>query len=166
VTHPVASGRHSTVGHGGVGASGHAAVALGGAAGTVLRLLATAPILSVAADPGPWRLVAVNVAGAGALGLVLARREHSAAVRRWWPFLATGFLGGLTTFSSMVVAAGRLGHDLGLVAPGSMRMTPAGLGLSAAYLAASIALGLIAFRLGQRVGAGPEPAAAGESAPA
>jgi len=148
------------------GPIGLASVALGGAAGTLMRLLVAAPVVLAASGPGPLRLIGLNVAGAGALGLVLARREHSAAVRRWWPLLATGFLGGLTTFSSMVVAAGRLGHDLGLVAPGSMRMTPAGLGLTAAYLAGSIALGLIAFRLGQRVGAGPEPAAAGESAPA
>jgi len=147
-------------------ATGLGSVALGGAAGTLVRLLMAAPVVLAVFGPGPLRLIVLNVAGAGALGLVLARRERSAAVRRWWPFLATGFLGGLTTFSSMVVAAGRLGHDLGLVAPGSMRMTSAGLGLTAVYLAGSTVLGLIAFRLGQRVGAGPEPAAAAESAPA
>jgi hypothetical protein len=50
----------------------------------------------------------------------------------------------------MVVAAGRLGHDAGLVAPGSARMTGAGLALAAAYLSASVVLGLAALRLGRR----------------
>ncbi len=68
------------------------------------------------------------------------------------PALGAGLLGGLTTFSTMIVQAGTLGHDAGLVAPGSGRMTGVGLALVAAYLAASLSLGLAALLLGRRLG--------------
>jgi CrcB protein len=122
-------------------------VALGGALGTLLRLLAAAPLLQAARGPGPLRLLALNVLGGALLGALVARRGGSPTLERWWPLVATGLLGGATTFSSMVVAAGRLGHDLGLVDPTSARMTPSGLALTAAYLITSIALGLVAFVL-------------------
>ena len=126
-------------------------VALGGAVGTGLRLLAAAPLPLALAGLGPWRLLAVNVAGAAALGAVGSVAARRADLRAALPFLATGLLGGLTTFSSMVVAAGRLGHDLGLVAPGSARMTGAGLGLAAAYLLGSLVVGVVALRVGRRL---------------
>lgn len=126
-------------------------VALGGAAGTGLRLLAAAPLPLALTGLGPWRLLAVNVAGAAALGAVGSIAARRAGLRDALPFLATGLLGGVTTFSSMIVAAGRLGHDLGLVAPGTARMTGAGLGLAAAYLLGSLAVGLIALRIGRRL---------------
>ena len=125
-------------------------IALGGAAGTGLRLLAGGLVLS-AAPPGPLRLLAINVLGAGLLGWALARRPLP---DRWMPALLTGLLGGFTTFSTMVVQAGTLGHDAGLVAPGSARMTAAGLALVAAYLTASIGLGIAALLVGRRLGAG------------
>jgi CrcB protein len=123
-------------------------IALGGAAGTALRLLVGAALLSVT-QPGPLRLLAINVAGAAALGWVSTRPPVPA---RWMPALSTGLLGGFTTFSTMVVQAGRLGHDAGLVAPGTARMTAAGLGLVVAYLVASVALGLAGYLLGRRAG--------------
>ena len=123
-------------------------IALGGAAGTGLRLLAGGLVLS-ATPPGPLRLLAINVVGAGLLGWALARRPLP---DRWMPALITGLLGGFTTFSTMVVQAGTLGHDAGLVAPGSARMTGAGLALVAAYLTASVGLGLAALLVGRRLG--------------
>jgi len=99
---------------------------------------------------GPGRLLVVNVVGAALLGLLVPRGNASPTSRRRRAFLATGLLGGTTTFSSMVVAAGRLGHDLGLVAPDSARMTPVGLALAAGYLALSLVLGLVAFTLARR----------------
>jgi len=124
-------------------------IALGGAAGTALRLLVGGLVLS-AAQPGPLRLLALNVLGALALGWVSMRPPVPAA---WMPALSTGLLGGFTTFSTMVVQAGRLGHEAGFVAPGSGRMTGGGLGLVAAYLAASVTLGLAGHLLGRRLGA-------------
>lgn len=126
-------------------------VALGGAVGTGLRLAAAAPLPLALGGLGPWRLLAVNVLGAvglGAFAAVAVRRPRLGMLR---PLVATGLLGGLTTFSSMVVAAGRLGHDLGLVAPGSARMTGPGLALAAAYLAGSVALGLLGLAVGRRI---------------
>jgi CrcB protein len=124
-------------------------IALGGALGTGLRLLAGGAVLTAATPPGPLRLLAINVGGALALGWVLARRPLPPA---WMPALITGLLGAFTTFSTMVIRAGTLGHDAGLVVPGTARMTPAGLGLVAAYLAASVALGVAALLLGRRLG--------------
>jgi len=127
-------------------------VALGGSIGTGLRLLAGALLgggLTLAADPrGVSALLLVNTLGAALLGVAVARPPLPS---RWMPALTTGLLGGLTTFSTLVVQAGTLGHDSGLVAPGSARMTGAGLALVAAFLAANVALGLLAFVAARRV---------------
>lgn len=129
-------------------------IALGGAVGTGLRLLflggATVSIDPVASSFS-GRLLALNVAGAAALGWVSVRRPVPAA---WMPALTAGLLGGLTTFSTMIVQAGTLGHDAGLVVEGSGRMTGAGLGLVAGYLTASITLGLAGLVLGRRLASG------------
>jgi CrcB protein len=123
-------------------------IALGGAVGTGIRLSVGGLVLS-ATPPGPIRLLALNVVGAGLLGWLLARRP---VPEPWMPALGAGLLGGLTTFSTMIVQAGTLGHDAGLVAPGSGRMTGAGLALVVAYLAASLSLGLAALLFGRRLG--------------
>lgn len=112
-------------------------IALGGAIGTGVRMLLVT---------GAATLLLVNVVGAAALGALRAAADGWSVERRarLLPLLATGLLGGLTTFSTMVVVAGRLGHDAGLVVPGTSRMTGAGLALAGAYLAASVLLGLAA----------------------
>jgi len=148
----ITDGRTSTTG-GAIGVR-MLRIALGGALGTGLRLLVVAGAALSAlsagtastAAPGPLRLLALNVLGATALGWVTVRRPVPAA---WMPALSTGVLGGLTTFSTMIVQAGTLGHDAGLVAEGSGRMTGAGLGLVVAYLTASVALGLVGLLLGR-----------------
>ncbi len=145
----ITDGRTSTTG-GAIGVR-MLRIALGGALGTGLRLLVVAGAALSAgtastAAPGPLRLLALNVLGATALGWVTVRRPAPAA---WMPALSTGVLGGFTTFSTMIVQAGTLGHDAGLVAEGSGRMTGAGLGLVAAYLTASITLGLVGLLLGR-----------------
>lgn len=125
-------------------------VAMGGVAGTLVRVLVVAPPLLALPGPTPLRILALNVAGAALLGSLAAHRSGSPWLERLWPLVATGFLGGATTFSAMIVAAGRLGHDLGLVEPGTARMRPAGLALSLGYLTLSVALGLAAFTLTRR----------------
>ena len=80
-------------------------VGLGGALGTLGRdlLLRTAP-----SAPGsyPWTLACLNIAGAAVLGVLVARlldpRPRAVGLRL---FLATGVLGGFTTYSSLVTAA-------------------------------------------------------------
>jgi len=120
-------------------------IALGGAIGTGLRLLAGGVVLA-AAPPGPLRLLTINVLGALAVGWISVRPPVRAA---WMPALSTGLLGGFTTFSTMIVQAGTLGHDAGLVVPGTARMSGAGLALVGAYLTASVALGITGCLLGR-----------------
>ena len=65
-------------------------IALGGAAGSVLRYLLAGAI------GAPWGTAAVNVAGCFTMGLLfVALGRHPAA-----PFFLTGLLGGFTTFSA------------------------------------------------------------------
>ncbi|MFB1296575.1 fluoride efflux transporter CrcB [Mycobacterium sp. pW049] len=112
-----------------------AAVFAGGALGTLAR----AGFEELAApDPGrwPWPTFTVNVVGAFLLGVFVTRlleRLPVSSYRR--PFLGTGLCGGLTTFSTMQVE--------------TLRMVEHGhYGLAAGYVAASIALGLLAAYLG------------------
>lgn len=93
-----------------------ALVALGGAAGAVLRhaMEVWAPVSA----PGsfPWPIFAINVSGAFGLGLLHAYvPAHPRVPRRVRALLGVGLLGGFTTFSTYseqarVLLAG--GHDL------------------------------------------------------
>ena len=88
-------------------------VALGGAIGAALRYLTTL------LWPAPWGVLAINVAGSFAIGvlavplLLSERGPHMLA-----PFLVTGVLGGFTTFSAFsldtlrLVEGGRIGAAL------------------------------------------------------
>lgn len=71
-------------------------VAAGGALGAVLRFLCGA---ALARDGFPVAVLAVNVAGSFAMGL-LAVAVLRAGLAGWQPFLMTGLLGGFTTFSA------------------------------------------------------------------
>jgi fluoride exporter len=87
------------------------AVLCGGALGTLARdlLLRAEP---AARTSIPWMLVALNLVGAALLGLVVARvldpRPSAVSLRL---FVATGLLGGFTTYSSLVSAAVVSQHD-------------------------------------------------------
>ena len=101
-------------------------IALGGAAGSVLRYL------MVSAIGAPWGTAAVNVLGSFAIGvlfIVLGSRES------WHFFLMTGLLGGFTTFSAFSL------DTLKLVETGQPLQ-------AAAYALGSVALSLIAVALG------------------
>jgi fluoride exporter len=84
-------------------------VALGGALGSVLRYLATALAVRWLGVDFPWGTLAVNLAGSFAIGLV---NELGADALRLSPqarlFLATGVLGGLTTYSAFSYETVRL----------------------------------------------------------
>ena len=114
----------------------HAAiVAAGGALGTLARdgLLRAAP-----AAPGgfPWTLAVLNVAGAALLGVLVARvidpRPRAVGLRL---FLATGLLGGFTTYSSLVAASIVLGHQGHVATAVAALCGTAVVGVVAAYLA-------------------------------
>ena len=101
-------------------------IALGGAAGSVLRYL------MVSAIGAPLGTAAVNVLGSfmiGVLFILIGSREN------WQFLLMTGLLGGFTTFSAFSLDA--------------LKLVDAGQPLqAAAYVLGSVALSLIAVALG------------------
>lgn len=115
-------------------------VASGGAVGAVLRYA-----VDVAApDPlFPWPTLAINVVGAFALALlpVLAAVRRSRAVALT---VGPGVLGGFTTVSAWA------GQIRDLADSGQV-------GLAGTYLAVTLAAGLLAAALGQRIARYPEP---------
>jgi CrcB protein len=110
------------------------AVAIGGAAGTLLRAL-IAYELPVRSGAFPWSTLVVNLFGSLVLGFVVAASlSRSAPSRYTRPLLGTGFCGGLTTFSTfsvevdLLLRAGRLATAAGYVAVSVLG------GLAAAWL--------------------------------
>ncbi len=98
-------------------------VAVGGAAGSVLRYLTSVLALAWFGPAFPWGTLAVNAIGSFAIGAMAgADVEGSARL-----LLVTGVLGGFTTFSAFSLEATML-----------WERAPA---LSVAYVAASIILG-------------------------
>jgi CrcB protein len=109
------------------------AIALGGVIGSLARA-GVGDLVAVAPPGFPWPTFLVNVVGAVAIGavsvLTVAGRELHPLQR---PFLATGVLGGFTTFSAFSVDAVRLSdHGADVTA--------------AVYVVATIAVGLLAVR--------------------
>jgi fluoride exporter len=115
-----------------------AAVALGGALGAPARY---GVALLHHAHPGsfPWATFWTNVTGSLVLGVVVvvvARRFPSDRFLR--PFVATGFLGAYTTYSTFAVETVVLAKDghVALACAYAAASTLAGLGAAAAGLAA------------------------------
>ena len=76
-------------------------VAIGGAIGASLRHLVNVAALRLVGPNFPWGTMAINVAGSFAMGVfieLLARRFNASNELRL--FVATGILGGFTTFSA------------------------------------------------------------------
>ena len=76
-------------------------VAIGGAIGASLRHLVNVAALRLVGAGFPWGTFAINVAGSLAMGVfieLLARRFNASNELRL--FVATGILGGFTTFSA------------------------------------------------------------------
>ena len=109
-------------------------VALGGALGSVARYLAVQLLMRFHLQPFPLGTMAVNIIGSFIIGVLMARfaEADSASARL---FLVTGILGGFTTFSAFSW------DTLSLVQRGAW-------GQAAIYVAASVALSLVAVALG------------------
>lgn len=112
------------------------AVALGGAIGSVTRFLLGTWFLQRLGPGFPWGTLTINVSGAFAIGIVMELAQTRLGLNPYVRlFLATGILGGYTTFSTFAYETYLLGHD--------------GLGVQAAvYGFGSIVAGVIAAVLG------------------
>ena len=111
-------------------------VALGGATGASFRYLTNLAALRIAGPNFPWGTLTVNILGSFAMGLLieaLARRSGTSMEVR--SFLATGFLGGFTTFSAFSL-------DFALMWERGNHW------LGAAYLSASVILSIFALFAG------------------
>ncbi|GAA3118333.1 CrcB family protein [Streptosporangium carneum] len=85
-----------------------AADATGGAAGAGARYGA-ALLWPTEPDAFPWTTLGVNVSGCLAIGILLVTLTEAWTAPAWVrPFLATGVLGGFTTFSTYCVDIERL----------------------------------------------------------
>ena len=111
-----------------------AAVAAGGALGAMVRYAVTLGVgPGVFGLPGPWSPLMVNVAGSAMMGVVAGLVAAGVAIpEAWRGFVAVGFLGALTTFSSFALDAGSL-------------MARQGLSISLLYVLLSVTLSLLAF---------------------
>ena len=81
-------------------------VFIGGGMGAVLRYLSGMAVMRLAGAQFPWGTMLVNILGSLAMGLLIAwltRRSAGDAELRL--MLATGFLGGFTTFSAFSLDA-------------------------------------------------------------
>jgi len=119
-----------------------AAIAAGGVLGVLARY-GLARLVHVGPGAFPWATFVTNVSGSFALGVVLVvilRRFPPGTFVR--PFVATGFLGAFTTYSTFAVESVVLAKD---GAPG----------LACAYVVASLTVGFAAawagISLGRRV---------------
>jgi CrcB protein len=108
------------------------AIALGGAAGSVLRY-AVQTALRPASAGFPWGTLTVNLAGSFLIGLCAALAERQGAGSWILPWLMTGLLGGFTTFSAFSLENADMLRDGRILA-------------AASYVLSSVLLGaLLAF---------------------
>ena len=108
-------------------------VFIGGGLGAVSRHLSGMAVMRASGPGFPWGTMLVNIAGSLAMGLLiawLARRSSGDADLRL--LLATGFLGGFTTFSAFSLDAVTLYERGALTA-------------AAAYVIASVTISILAL---------------------
>jgi CrcB protein len=121
-----------------------AAIYVGGVLGALARV-GLAELAPHGSDGWPWATFAVNMAGALLLGYFVARLRDHPEDSLAHPFLTTGICGTLTTFSTMQLEL--------------FQMVDAGhLGLAAAYVAATLAVGYAFVRIGIALERRPERA--------
>jgi CrcB protein len=83
--------------------SSYAVIAVGGAAGSMLRFWLANLIQHRAGTTFPWGTIAVNVIGSFLIGFIFCATLEGgrfAASAGWRNFLMVGVLGGFTTFSA------------------------------------------------------------------
>ena len=115
------------------------AIAAGGVGGALARY-GVARLVPVHPHAFPWATFCTNVSGSFLLGFLLVLLvERYPPTLYLRPFVATGFIGAYTTFSTFVVEADVLVKD-------------GHAGLALVYVAASVGAGLLAVWVGMTIG--------------
>ena len=116
------------------------AVAVGGAFGALSRYGVDTWIERRAESVFPWATFAINFSGCFAVGFLIAAFVDRHRAPQWLRIgLVVGFCGGYTTFSTFAQ------ETLDLVETRDMA-------IAAGYVAASVALGVVAVLIGTKVG--------------
>ena len=106
-------------------------VALGGAAGSVMRYLVSRWLVA----PFPWGTFTVNIVGSLLIGLLVGLASKEALSAEMRLLLVTGFCGGFTTFSTFA------NESYGMLESGHVLT-------AALYVSASIFVGILAVYVG------------------
>lgn len=116
------------------------AVLIGSALGGAARYWLSGLIGRAVGETFPWGTMAVNVSGAGAIGLLagLAGVVPDGAAPPWWRLVVVGFLGSYTTVSSLSL------QTLALARAGEWRRAGANVALSLAFGCGAAGLGILA----------------------
>jgi len=103
--------------------------------GGILRYLLSLFVYSKSQSTFPFGTLAVNIIGCFLIGLVFGISDRNNMIQEWRLFLATGLLGGFTTFSAFS------NETVGMLRDGQLWH-------AAAYISASLFLGLAATFIG------------------
>lgn len=114
------------------------AIALGGVLGSLARFAVAQPFGPWTSRDWPWATLIVNVVGCLLIGVIASSPRIERGPLWLRPFLITGVLGGFTTFSAFALETGLL-------------LEAGRIGAASAYLAATLAIGLVAVRIGVRL---------------
>jgi fluoride exporter len=114
------------------------AIGLGSFIGGIMRYLLSLVIQAKTITVFPYGTLAVNVIGCLLIGVVFGIADKGSMSTEWKLFLATGLLGGFTTFSAFSLETFnliRMGHHF----------------YAGVYVTASIVIGLLATIMGVAV---------------
>ncbi|MCF7750705.1 fluoride efflux transporter CrcB [Bacillus subtilis subsp. subtilis] len=117
-------------------------VMAGGALGAALRFMVGDAMLRQFGNGFPWGTLTVNLVGAFAAGVVMVwLQSRGNAALYWRAFLIVGIIGGLTTFSSMMLETLVMARtDRGLMMPLYLGVSLVG-GMALVWLGARVAEG-------------------------
>lgn len=117
------------------------AIGIGSFIGGIARYLVTILVQSKTATAFPYGTLLVNIAGCFLIGLVYSLSEKGGLSVDWRLFLATGILGGFTTFSAFSMETVFMLRE-GLLSTALLYVT-----LSVFLGFAATALGFFSFKL-------------------